>query len=266
MNDDTRWSSLCARDRAADGRFWYGVMTTGVYCKPSCAARPLRRNVRFFDSIAAARAANLRACKRCKPDAAVRDADAELQYAVANTALGVLLVVASARGIRRAVFIANEMDLLDALAQCGDVRATAAPPDDARFTAWFAQFAARLAGDNDTATPPLDPQGSAFQQRVWVQLRRIACGRVASYAEVARALQRPTATRAVAQACAANPIGVLIPCHRVVRSDGGIGGYRWGVARKRALLATERNRAAFQSPHANTTTATVDIAFGADAQ
>ena len=86
---------------------------------------------------------------------------------------------------------------------------------------------------------PLDVRGTAFQQRVWQALRRIPAGATASYAEIARRIGAPSSVRAVAQACAANKIAVAIPCHRVVKSDGGLSGYRWGVERKRSLLAKE---------------------------
>jgi AraC family transcriptional regulator of adaptative response/methylated-DNA-[protein]-cysteine methyltransferase len=87
---------------------------------------------------------------------------------------------------------------------------------------------------------PLDVRATAFQRRVWEALRRIPYGTTRSYAEIARAIGKPSATRAVARACATNPAALVIPCHRVVRADGGLGGYRWGVARKRALLEQER--------------------------
>jgi AraC family transcriptional regulator of adaptative response/methylated-DNA-[protein]-cysteine methyltransferase len=89
---------------------------------------------------------------------------------------------------------------------------------------------------------PLDPVGTEFQQRVWRALRAIPRGTTASYTDIARRIDAPKSCRAVAQACGANPLALVIPCHRVVRSDGGLSGYRWGVARKRALLATERKQ------------------------
>jgi AraC family transcriptional regulator of adaptative response/methylated-DNA-[protein]-cysteine methyltransferase len=90
---------------------------------------------------------------------------------------------------------------------------------------------------------PLDVRATAFQRRVWEALRRIPYGSTRSYAQVARAIGHPTATRAVARACATNPAALVIPCHRVVRADGGLGGYRWGIERKRALLERERKPA-----------------------
>jgi AraC family transcriptional regulator of adaptative response/methylated-DNA-[protein]-cysteine methyltransferase len=100
-------------------------------------------------------------------------------------------------------------------------------------------LAALVAEPGKPVSLPLDPAGTPLQQQVWTALRAIPAGSTASYAEVAAAIGRPTAARAVAQACAANPLAVITPCHRVVRADGGLSGYRWGVERKRALLAKE---------------------------
>jgi AraC family transcriptional regulator of adaptative response/methylated-DNA-[protein]-cysteine methyltransferase len=97
----------------------------------------------------------------------------------------------------------------------------------------------RAALEGAGAPPALDPQGTGFQRAVWDELARIPRGATRSYADVARAVGRPDAVRAVAGACAANNIAVLVPCHRVLRADGALGGYRWGVSRKRALLAAE---------------------------
>jgi AraC family transcriptional regulator of adaptative response/methylated-DNA-[protein]-cysteine methyltransferase len=99
---------------------------------------------------------------------------------------------------------------------------------------------AQLVGKRSRAELPLDIQGTAFQKRVWEFLRTVPSGDVLSYAEVAQAVGAPKAVRAAASACASNRIGVLIPCHRVIRGDGGLGGYRWGLPRKRALLDMER--------------------------
>jgi AraC family transcriptional regulator of adaptative response/methylated-DNA-[protein]-cysteine methyltransferase len=111
---------------------------------------------------------------------------------------------------------------------------------DAEFEALAARVVAAVESPaGGGATLPLDPRGTAFQQEVWRALREIPAGSTASYAEVARRIGRPDASRAVAQACAANPLAVIVPCHRVVRGDGSLSGYRWGVERKRALLARE---------------------------
>ena len=107
----------------------------------------------------------------------------------------------------------------------------------------FEQLVARVVGFVEAPALgldlPLDVRGTAFQQRVWQALRQIPAGRTASYAEIARRIGAPASVRAVAQACGANPLAVAIPCHRVVRNDGALSGYRWGVDRKRALLARE---------------------------
>ncbi len=115
-----------------------------------------------------------------------------------------------------------------------------APPADAAVLDRAAsELAEYFAGRRDTFTVPVRFAGSPFQQRVWQALREIAAGESASYAEIAARIGAPGSARAVAQACAANPLAVAIPCHRVVRNDGSISGYRWGVERKRALLERE---------------------------
>jgi AraC family transcriptional regulator of adaptative response/methylated-DNA-[protein]-cysteine methyltransferase len=110
---------------------------------------------------------------------------------------------------------------------------------DTAFERTVAQVVGLVEAPGARCDLPLDIRGTAFQQQVWQALRAIPAGRTASYAEVAAMIGRPTATRAVAQACAANALAVAIPCHRVVRTDGEISGYRWGVARKRELLDRE---------------------------
>jgi AraC family transcriptional regulator of adaptative response/methylated-DNA-[protein]-cysteine methyltransferase len=109
------------------------------------------------------------------------------------------------------------------------------------FAEWMRALGAYLDGSTTSLDVPLDVRGTTFQMRVWRYLQKIPYGNVASYAEVARGIGQPTATRAVAQACASNPIALAIPCHRVIRGNGELGGYRWGLARKRALLDRERS-------------------------
>lgn len=119
--------------------------------------------------------------------------------------------------------------------------------DAVRNSARLARFLPRVIGLVEgrrmSLDLPLDPVGTAFQQRVWRALQRIPAGTTASYSDIARRIEAPKSCRAVAQACGANPIALAIPCHRVVRNDGALSGYRWGVARKRALLDQERQRA-----------------------
>jgi len=116
-------------------------------------------------------------------------------------------------------------------------------PADAELAEWAERIVRFVTAPDAQPDLPLDIRGTAFQARVWRALQRIPPGRTASYSEIAAALGQPTAVRAVAGACAANKLALLVPCHRVVRNDGGLAGYRWGIARKRALLAREREAA-----------------------
>ena len=162
-----------------------------------------------------------------------------LDVAIAECTLGLVLVAWSAAGIA-AVLLGD-----DAAAMRADVAArfpraalVARDASDAVVAGVVAVIDAPARGPEPGATP-LDLRGTAFQRAVWDALREIPAGTTATYAEVARRIGRPASVRAVAQACAANALAVLVPCHRVVRSDGGLSGYRWGVERKRALLARE---------------------------
>lgn len=340
---DARWASVLARDPRADGRFVYAVKTTGVYCRPSCAARTARpENVVFYATAAAAERAGFRACRRCRPDAdspaqrnaaliaalcrfierapapptlaqlarraglsrfhlhrlfkeatgvtpkayaaacrgervraalgarcsvtnALYDAGygasgrfyaeanallgmspsryraggagVHVRFAVGQCSLGAILVAATERGVC-AISLGDDPDRLVRELQDRFPRATLVG-DDAGFAAWVAQVVGLVEAPRLGLDLPLDIRGTAFQRRVWQALREIPPGATASYAQIARRIGLPRAVRAVAQVCAANPLAVAIPCHRVVRSDGALGGYRWGVARKRALLERE---------------------------
>jgi AraC family transcriptional regulator of adaptative response/methylated-DNA-[protein]-cysteine methyltransferase len=340
---DRRWTRVVARERAADGAFFYSVATTGVYCRPSCAARqPNPINVRFHATAADAEAAGFRPCKRCKPDeppfheqytalveqacrtiegaeevptlaelaeaaglssfhfhrlfkavtgvtpknyaVALRTrrlqtelasgktvtealyeagfnsgsrfyetshevlgmsaseyraggAQAEIRFAVGDCSLGSVLVASSARGVC-AILIGDDpeglvRDLQDRFPRAHLIGG------DAAFETLVAQVVGFVEAPALGLDLPLDVRGTAFQQRVWQALRAIPAGSTASYTEIARRIGVPKAVRAVASACAANPIAVAIPCHRVVRQDGGLSGYRWGIERKRALLKRE---------------------------
>lgn len=163
---------------------------------------------------------------------------ARIRYAVARCDLGWVLVAATDAGI-----CAIDLgDRADAMVAALRERFSGAEQvvNDAHLGAWMARVLALLEAPRNGLDLPLDIRGTAFQRRVWMALREIAPGTTASYGEVAARIGQPKAARAVARACANNPIAVAIPCHRVVRSDGGLGGYRWGEERKRALLARER--------------------------
>ena len=160
-----------------------------------------------------------------------------IRFGVGACSLGAILVAATDRGVC-AILLGDAPDALVCDLQDRFPGATIEGGDPA-FEAWMAQVIGLVEAPGAGLALPLDIRGTAFQQRVWEALRRIPVGSTATYAEIARAIGLPTAMRAVAQACGANPLAVAIPCHRVVRSDGALSGYRWGVARKRDLLARE---------------------------
>jgi len=233
LTDDARWEALRRRDRDAEGAFFIAVRTTGVYCLASCAGRPLRKNVEFHDTQLSARAAGFRPCLRCKPD----QPRETLRWATIPTSLGLALVARSDAGLRLVTLGDDEGVLVRDLER--RFRSARLTPDAEGLHAELQAVAAEIDGRGPALDLPLDAQGTDLQKAVWAALRAIPSGTTASYAEIARSIGRPTAARAVAQACGANPLAVLTPCHRVVRADGGLSGYRWGVERKRALLARE---------------------------
>lgn len=341
---DPRWNAVVTRDRSADSSFVYSVRTTGVYCRPSCAARRANpKNVQFHRTAGEAQLAGFRPCKRCRPgqltlaqqhattiarlcremDAAeepsrledlakraglspshfhrvfkavtgltprayaaaqrarrvrntlqtapsVTDAiydagfnsggrfyetsnqilgmkprayraggvDTEISFAVGQCSLGAILVAQSARGIC-AILLGDDPDTLVRDVQDRFHEATLIGGNRG-FEQTIATVVAAVEAPALGLDLPLDVRGTAFQERVWRALRDIPPGTTASYADVARNIGAPASTRAVARACAANPVAVAIPCHRVVRTDGGLSGYRWGIERKRELLARER--------------------------
>jgi AraC family transcriptional regulator of adaptative response/methylated-DNA-[protein]-cysteine methyltransferase len=341
--NDPRWAAVLARDAAADGKFFYSVRSTGVYCRPSCASRTARpENVQFHASAAAAERAGFRPCQRCRPDQeplAVRHAalvaelcrfieqaeqtpslgvlaahaglstyhlhrifkavtgvtpkayaaahraarlrseltqggsvtaaiygagygssgrfyaesdqvlgmtpgayrrggaNTEMRFAVGQCSLGAILVAASARGVC-AIFLGDDPEALVRDLQDRFPRATLVG-GDAAFEHLVARAVGLVEAPRLDLDVPLDVRGTAFQQRVWQALRKIPPGATVSYTDLAQGLGMPRAVRAVASACAANPVAVAIPCHRVLRSDGALAGYRWGIERKRALLARE---------------------------
>lgn len=341
-------AAIASRDKASDGRFFYGVITTGVFCRPSCTTRPaLPENLRFFPSIESAIVAGFRACKRCQPTKGTPNVDrlvdiaryieshaderltladladqaglspSRLQrvfkaafgvspkvyqdavrmqqfkqslkagdgvtdaifsagygsisrvygeamrnigmtpkayqaggagetitYAWRNTALGLMAMAATDKGVCFVQFGEDEKSLLTKLqTEFPKAKLTASPAQNRpEFDAWMDALDTHISKGAPRPDLPLDLRGTAFQMKVWRFLLSIREGDVLSYGEAAALIDKPKAHRAVASACAKNRIGVLIPCHRVLKGDGGLGGYRWGVERKRALLDAERAR------------------------
>ena len=343
--DATRWEAVKTRAAAADNHFWCAVRTTGVYCRPSCAARqPLRENVAFYDTPEAARKAGFRPCKRCRPDDEYQDTrqrelveaacrkigaacqapkleelareanlspqyfhrvfkkivgvtphqyavakrterfaaelktservtdaiynagfgansrfyetassrigmtasalkrgahDTHIRFQIADSWLGTVLIAATEHGVCAILFSDSEDHLLDDLQTRFPNATFEASEPGSDFARWVAAALAHIEAPAGFTDLPLDVGGTAFQERVWRTLRDIPAGSTSSYKDIAEQIGRPKATRAVAQACAANPAAIVIPCHRVVRADGGLSGYRWGAARKRMLLERE---------------------------
>ena len=172
-----------------------------------------------------------------RPRAGGADGSTDIRFAVGQCVLGAILVACSEAGVC-AILLGDDSEALVRDLQHRFPRANllGADPGCERYMAAVVGFVQAPALGLDV---PLDVRGTAFQQRVWQALRHIPAGQTASYTDIARAIGSPQAVRAVASACAANALAVAIPCHRVVRSDGGLSGYRWGVERKRALLAME---------------------------
>jgi AraC family transcriptional regulator of adaptative response/methylated-DNA-[protein]-cysteine methyltransferase len=165
-------------------------------------------------------------------------ANADIRFAVGQCSLGAILVAQSQRGIC-AITLGDDPEHLVQLLQDRFPQATLIG-GDAAFENLVAQVVGLVEAPQRGLSLPLDVRGTAFQQRVWQALRAIPAGSTVSYAELAQRIGAPSAVRAVAGACAANAIAVAIPCHRVVRTDGSLSGYRWGVERKRVLLAREK--------------------------
>jgi len=163
--------------------------------------------------------------------------DARIAFAIGQSSLGAILVARSQRGVC-AISLGDDPDALLRELQDRFPRAELIG-GDAGFERLVAQVVGMIEQPNIGIDLPLDVRGTAFQQRVWDALRKIPAGETASYAQIAQRIGSPKSVRAVAQACASNTLALAIPCHRVVRSDGALSGYRWGVARKRELLARE---------------------------
>ena len=343
-SEERYWEAVVARDSRLDGDFFFAVSTTGVYCRPSCAARrPRRENVRFFRTPEAAEQSGYRACLRCRPRAftgntesdgvkaicrfieqhldepmtlgrlakefhqspfhlqrrfkavlgitpreyadscrlkmlkrnlqagdsvtrAMYDAGygsssrlyertasqlgmtpdkyrrgaiaASIRYTIADSPLGRMLIAATERGICSIQFARTDGELIEGLKR--EFPFAVRRPDDGELQSWVSTLLHHLRGKDLNSSLPLDIRATAFQRKVWQYLQSIPFGETKSYIEVAKAIGKPRACRAVARACATNPVAIAIPCHRVVREDGSMGGYRWGLKRKQALLEMER--------------------------
>jgi AraC family transcriptional regulator, regulatory protein of adaptative response / methylated-DNA-[protein]-cysteine methyltransferase len=349
--DERRWNAVLARDAAHDGEFVFAVSSTGVYCRPSCAARrPRRENVQFFPAPEQAEQAGYRACLRCRPRSmsgnaqpdgvkaicrfieqhldepltlarlgkefrqspfhlqrcfkavlgitpreyadscrlrslkrnlqagdsvtrAMYDAGygsssrlyektasqlgmtpdkyrrgaiaATIRYTCADSPLGRMLIAATDRGVCAIQFARSDGELLEGLRR--EFPFAARKSDDGGLRDWAGALLKHMKGgelDSSSSVSlslPLDIRATAFQRRVWTYLQSIPFGATRSYSQVAKGIGRPSAVRAVARACATNPVAVAIPCHRVVREDGSMGGYRWGIGRKKALLEMEHS-------------------------
>jgi AraC family transcriptional regulator, regulatory protein of adaptative response / methylated-DNA-[protein]-cysteine methyltransferase len=344
--EDPRWARIVARDKTADGQFWYSVFTTGVYCRPSCPSRTANpANVQLHDTLESAKATGFRPCKRCNPDgpsleaknaalvakacriieqseeepslevlaaavgrspsyfhrtfkaatgvtpkdyaaarraAKVRQglalrgsvteaiydagfnssgrfyekstdmlgmtpsqyraggANEEIRFAVGQTSLGAILVASSTKGVA-AILLGDDPDKLVRSLQDRFPRAHLVGGDQD-----YEVLVARVVGFVEAPwiglDLPLDVRGTAFQQRVWQALRQIPVGTTVSYAEIARRIGAWKAVRAVAGACAANKLAIAVPCHRVIRNDGSLSGYAWGVERRQLLLDREASQ------------------------
>jgi AraC family transcriptional regulator of adaptative response/methylated-DNA-[protein]-cysteine methyltransferase len=347
INLEECWQAVVSRDSSHDGSFVFAVSSTGVYCRPSCAARrPRRENVTFFRVPEEAERAGFRACLRCRPKSAglnrparqiqaicryierhldeplslavlgeefgmspfhlqrvfkkavgispkayadscrmrtlkqklqeghnvtraLYDAGygsssrlyertaaqlgmtpdkyrrgavaANIRYTCVNSPLGRMLVAATDAGLCAIHFADTDEELVEGLKR--EFPFATRKPDDQALRAWTETLLHQLEGRAPSRDLPLDIQATAFQRRVWSYLQTLPVGATRSYSEVAKAIGKPSAVRAVARACATNPVAVAIPCHRVVREDGNLGGYRWGIDRKRTLLELEHKQA-----------------------
>ena len=162
----------------------------------------------------------------------------QIKYTVAKSSLGEVLVGATERGVSAVYLGENEAKLAAELRR--EYPRAEITPQKGAFSEWVKEIVARTEGSTPRRELPLDLQATAFQRRVWQELQRIPLGSTRTYAQIAKAVGKPGAVRAVARACATNPVSVVVPCHRVVRTDGNLAGYRWGISRKQTLLDREQ--------------------------
>jgi AraC family transcriptional regulator, regulatory protein of adaptative response / methylated-DNA-[protein]-cysteine methyltransferase len=345
LSPDETWAAILKRDRRFDGQIFYGVRSTGIYCRPSCPSRrPRREQVTFFSEPNSAEQAGFRPCRRCRPRSIGADAPEmelvravcrhisenlegnlnlstlgqildvspwhlqrvfkrvtgitpkeyaealrlgtlkeilrfgvpvteaiyqagygsssrvyeraapelgmtpsvyrrggegmEIRFTIADSPLGRLLVAATEKGVSAVSLGDSDAVLKRALvaeypkAQIGE--------DQAALKHWVKPIVDHLSGKEPHLDLPVDIRTTAFRWRVLQELKKIPYGQTATYSTIAKAVGDANATRAVATACATNPVAIVIPCHRVVRKNGDMGGYRWGTRRKQELLRRER--------------------------
>jgi AraC family transcriptional regulator of adaptative response/methylated-DNA-[protein]-cysteine methyltransferase len=216
----------------------------------SCRLRLLKRNLQAGNSVTRAMydagyGSSSRLYERTAsqlgmtPDKYRRGAiAAAIRYTCADSPLGRMLIAATERGICSIQFGGSDSELLEGLKR--EFPFAARKVDEGGLQSWVRALLKRMRGRDLDSALPLDIRATAFQRRVWAYLQSIPFGVTRSYSQVAKAVGRPSACRAVARACATNPVAIAIPCHRVVREDGTMGGYRWGLERKKALLEMER--------------------------
>jgi O-6-methylguanine DNA methyltransferase len=223
-----------ASDAGWDGRFVAAVVTTGIYCRPSCRVRkPLPQNVEYMTDAAAARAAGYRACLRCHPDAGTAVTVRHI-----DTPIGPMTIGATDRSVVLADFTKRPM----MAAQLASIRRRIGPTAERHSELLDRvedQLGEYFAGRRTTFDLPLDTPGSPFQERVWAELQRIPYGETLSYADLAVHVGVPAGSRAVGRANGSNRVAVIVPCHRVIASGGGLGGYGGGLDAKRLLLDLE---------------------------
>ena len=162
----------------------------------------------------------------------------KITYSIANSSIGKVLVAGTERGVS-AVYLGNGNNELVAALRKEYPRAEISAAADAHQK-WVKEIVQRIGGEKPHMELPLDLQATAFQRRVWQELQRIPRGSTRTYSQVAKAVGNPKAVRAVARACATNPVSIVVPCHRVIREDGSLAGYRWGLNRKEQLLSQEK--------------------------
>lgn len=223
-----------ASDSAYDGRFVAAVRTTGIFCRPSCRVRkPLRKNVTFLADAAEARDAGYRACLRCHPD----DGNTVVTRTI-GTPIGPMTLGAT----DRAIVLADFTDRPMMPAQLAAVRRRIGPTvegDSPLLRRAEKQLLEYLAGRRRGFDLPIDMPGSGFQARVWAELARIPYGETITYRELAERVEATPAWRAVGRANGSNRLAVIVPCHRVIATGGGLGGYGGGLPAKRFLLDLE---------------------------